>query len=277
MKMEFFSTGLLTVQKEEKWSLFSLSDGSDYTRIKPLAYAQNQPSIEVWEKDNLVILKDAVYRISDGACLVSGCPKLEVKRTGHSVVLFTGNNLLLIFDRGKLLLECPCQEYRLNERFIAVKDQESWSVYRNLGMVVAKDLCVADDVELYSTMMVASSLGRRDLYSLRKGEKMLGDQQKIVASSIHHFAICADIAGNISVWSEGKWHKELGKAEDFGIVDDKYKLFYVKRNGKCFMYNFSLTPEFDEVYPDGVDFICSIGYDKIAIIVDDELSFYFKY
>lgn len=274
MKIELFKlTSLVKVQDEDGYSLFLLEEDADCHKLVPVDFAQKQTFITVREDCNLIVLPKSVYTM-DGEKVCNHRSDVEINKIGERYLIFADNELIL-WDT-MVVLRTKCLKYLYSDKYFLTFDGRIWSAYKACGTQIEGFACTDNYVYLKGNFVVACGLGRRDLYTLRQKGKLLKKQsQKVVCSEKCQFALCSNILGHTEVLFHGGWH-DFGRTEDFGIVSEKQKLFYVRRNGKCFLYDFNLRPELDEVYPDGFDVVAATNENMIAVINGTSFEMFYR-
>ena len=278
----FKSAEMVALKQKQKWSLFSYveDDKTGRPRLIPLKFAQDTNILEVNEQYHLVVTSDKVYSFSGKElCEHSGDAKI-VSAGIVCLIVFASStkrlyNLnLIIWDGKKKLFNTACTDYRCAFGRLAVCYGSIWSLYSVDGNLLEDGAFQAVDVELYRDLLVAKRVGDNALYSFAKGEFIKEHQVIIYCSRSCNLALCAEIGNNsLNVYSNGKWH-ELPVTEDFGILEGMDSLFYIKRDGKYFLYEDDMTRFMQHLYPDGVDFV-ACDKDRVLLIVNNgEPQFY---
>lgn len=243
--------------------MFLLEGDADCHKLVPVDFAQKQTFITVREDCGLIVLPESVYTM-DGEKVCNHRSDVEINKIGERYLIFADNELIL-WDTI-VILRAKCLKYIYSDKYFLTFDGQVWSAYKACGTQIGGFACMDNDLYLKGNFVIACGLGRRDLYTLRQNGRLLKTQlQKVVCSEKYQFAVCANISGHTEVLSQGGWH-DFGRTEDFGIVSERQKLFYVRRNGKCFLYDFNLSPELAEVYPEGFDVVAAAGENTIAVI-----------
>ena len=124
---------------------------------------------------------------------------------------------------------------------------------------------------IFTYFLIIDNLTQHGIYHLPSQKFLLEDQQRIVASSEIDFMMGCNITGELHCWFQDKWTQH-SKVEDFDIlvdVEGKNGIYYLKQNGKYFLYTFDGKPFANLQIPHGADFV---GYDadnKSIVLVNE--------
>lgn len=260
---------LLVLAHDGKRSLYRLSEENV---LEPQAWAQNQKRLEVYPKLNLVLTDGELYTLT-GEVILLGLCKDEVIFTpmrhhilmqcqsvkATSLLWFKGHKIAEIIFCKRLV--CCNEDYSVVEmEKDNLEDSSCWQVYSDEGKKVFKCPFRGDTVRLCGYFLIIDNLTQHGIYHLPSQKFLLEDQQRIVASSEIDFMMGCNITGELRCWFQDKWTQH-SKVENFDIlvdVEGKNGIYYLKQNGKYFLYTFDGKPFANLQIPHGADFV---GYD----------------
>lgn len=280
----FKSAELIALRQTQSWSLFKYEDCDENSNPKlvSLDFAQNVNFLDVNEQYNLVVTSEGVYSIS-GEKICDCFNKAEVVSAGASCLIVLGNRSkscyglqLIVWNGKKKVLSLSCTDYRYASGHLAVCFNDIWSLYDIDGTLIDDGAFQAIDVEICRDLLIARRIGDNALYSFSKKCFIKEHQVRIVCSHSCCLALCAKIgSSSLEVYVNGKWHVIPG-ADDFDVLDGMDHLFYIKRDGKYFLYEDDMTRFMQHLYPDGMDFV-ACDEDRVLLVVNNgEPQFFSK-
>lgn len=140
-----------------------------------------------------------------------------------------------------------------------------------LKFAEGKQIC-ADDVVLKSNFLITQGLDNHDLYWLPNRECIAENMQRIVA--FKNFALCGKISGTVHLFHKRKWLK-FKNVQNFGLVAESLKVFYLLKNGKYYLYRSDGSPLLQAIYPDGFDKVCyNKKDDRLLLLCNNKVHFY---
>lgn len=257
----FEATGMVAMEKNEKWGLFLFQEEKD--ELVPASFAQNLQFLEVYEKQNLVVTPEGVLTLF-GEKVVEYDGKAEIVTTPIFTLIVTKGGRyelnIVIWNGEKILLQTSCTDYRHSDKYIAFKYGTIWSLYHLNGELIEEAAFDADDVEIHRDFVITLDYGKQELYSLRENQFLKKNQIKILCSDNADLVLSAEIGNKmLNIYSYGRWHA-MPIEDGFGFVDGLDHMFYIKRGKKFFVYDDDMHRFMRYLYPDGVDFIsCKDG------------------
>ena len=271
----FEATGMVAMEKNEKWGLFLFQEEKD--ELMPAIFAQNLQFLEVYEKQNLVVTPEGVFTLF-GEKVVEYDGKAEIVTTPMFTLIVTkggryGLNIV-IWNGKKILFQTSCTDYRHSDKYLALKYGKIWSLYHLNGELIEEAAFDADEVEIHRDFVVTLDFVKQGLYSLREKKFLKKKQLKILCSDSADLVLCAEIGNKmLNIYSYGRWYA-IPMEDGFGLVDGLDHMFYIKRGKKFFVYDDDAHRFMSYLYPDGVDFIsCKDG---VLLMVNKNKPAFFR-
>jgi hypothetical protein len=278
MEYNYFNeANLLVLKKNGKLSLYRMHEDQS---IEPLEWAQNQQRLEVYPEHNLV-LTDSVFYQLNGKRVMTHVEKDEVSfipmKSNLLVKMENFQTYLFWWNGRKVINTMPqCKEVYYNENYVVTKTEKDsaiefagWIVYDDAGKEVLRTPIPECDVKLVGNFLITDGLAHHDVCHLPTSCSIIEGQQRVVVSPYDDFAMCCHISGNLQVWSHGKWLKDFGAVEDFGLLSEDFGVFYTLQNGKYHLYNFDGRPLLQPLYPNGLDYVGYNADDMGAILINN--------
>lgn len=275
------SAGMVALLQNNKWSLYEYihAKHNKKAELKPLDFASNVPHLDVYEDLNLVAATNGVYSLK-GELLLEGFDAKIIRAGKMALIAYDKKSgmypvTLLIWDGKAILNKFSCSGYAYSDQYLAISHCGFWSLYEVNGATIEEGAFFADIVEIYHDLLVTRGLCNQGLYLIPERKFIKEKQLRIVCcNGERNVALCAQMGNNnLSVYSSGEW-RTIVATEGFGFVEGAH-LFYIKRDGKYFLYKYDATRFMKRMYPDGVDFI---SYDKesnlVLIVNENEPEFF---
>ena len=278
--------GLLVLEKEGKKSLYRFEASTN--KAEPVTSLSNQSRLDVYPDDNLIIADQEILTLNLKP--IHGCESYyDVKpismTEGYILIKISTQQLcfLLFWSKKKVTqIINNIIDGRYNSQYVAVKTVDehdvtlpTWQIYTASGSLLefsADDQIHADDIRLKGHFLITDGLADHSLYWLPNRKPLIKKQQYIVASE--KFALCSDISGLVQLYHRGKWKKFRG-AQNFGLVAENLKIFFLQKNGKYYLYNDDGSPLLQALYPHGFDEVCYNDKDATLLLIKNgKVNFY---
>lgn len=252
----FPSLELIHVQDGDVFGLFRVDAITG--KLKKVSYAQNQRHLVVHESLDLIETDNGLYR-SDGQQITTLTGNTEIfpyQGLSFVVTQSTHNYHVLLVGNNQIFVSMKCQNFVLSSKYYALQISGEWLIFRHLDLVYrirVESIKIHRNFLLYETPEAQACL-----YDLHNRKLICKGMQRIIVSDFVKFALCTSTKECVHAYYGSVWH-HFTNIEDFGILDDKEKIFYLKKKNKYHLYLYNGQKIFKEEYPEGVD---QVYYDE---------------
>ena len=285
MEHKFYShCNLLVVSEDAGERLFKIERRKNKRKPVPVDFINGvQKFIKVYCEYNLIVTPTVLFTLN-GEIVSEGYFACAETMVCQGVLLLVLRNSpggsadkALLWDGVRVIWQQTASAFVYTDKYIAVFQKEHWQVYDFKGLPIKMERKLSYAIQIKGDLLISDAVGCHDVYSLKTGELIMGNQMLVRASEYRDFAIGVNLQNTATLWYAGKFMTFDNVA--FVDIIDEIELFYIKYKNFTYYSVFGYAGSMFELSRDleftAVDFI---SYDKdkkqLAIVCEDNIAFY---
>ena len=286
MKHQFFyKRQLLLMEKEGKIMLYHFplcgNEMSKMSALEPVEFiGAPQKRILLDDDAGLLVTDEDIYTL-DGEKLLHApnLTNIKIERRNVITAIQADNEVekckeFILFLDKTLLLHEKCKEIRQSRFYFALLKNDEWGIYDwcgNIKNIKYPLLYGKDELCIRGRFLIKTGMVKHELYSLTEEKVIRTDQNVILCSEVHNFAICASLGSDLQVYSNGQWYN-FADVTFFDIIDD-IAVFYMQKDGKYYVFGYNGGIHACSVeggLSNGVDFVSYDAQSRTVVWIEQD-------